>query len=189
MKYSEIRDQIKTGDVFSCCGKRSWFSKAITIFQGGSEITHSALAIWTDFPGVENGRLCIYESMEPGGVRLTPLSIALESYAKEGGHIYWQPLIDSNINNRLVVQYALQQWTKAYASIYQIALIVSPWLRLLRKLRGGNWDTDKNRFICSELVISSLAAGGYDHQKEKAFTTPDEVSNLRCLGPKILIEV
>lgn len=173
-------NKVKTGDIFTCAG-RGWVSWFIKIWTG-SPITHTGIAIWADF-GYEGKVLCILEPHMFKGVALNPVKLVLErDYPK--GYMYWQAnLLDGNVT----AKYAMQQWRHDYASPWQFLVLGSRVARWVRSLMGRSYDTDADRFMCSELVARSLIEAGFPWHKEPSVTTPAEVSGFSCLGPPITV--
>lgn len=171
--YKEMREQIKTGDVLTFRGK--WFSSKLIRWWTKQNVSHVGFALWLRFGEETEDRLCILESMEPGGIRILPLSIVFNNY----GIMYWQKLI--GLDGHEVIGWALQQWGKPYASWLQFLSIISPRIRKLREKLGFAEKVGEERFHCSELVTRALEFGGYEHNKEPAFTTPGDVQIFPCL--------
>lgn len=180
MQYRFARRLISTGDVFTCRGM--WpFSRSIRWWTG-DDVSHAGIAIWGRFAHENRERLFMFEAMEGYGVQLIPLSTALERYWSTGGAVFWHPL-SATFDGGAVANFALQNWTQAYASRYQFILGISPRLRWLRRLRGAK--TDLSGWHCSELVTRSVIAAGYKHEKPPEFTTPGDVGRLMCFRQRL----
>jgi hypothetical protein len=166
---------IKNGDVLAFSGK--WFFSKLIQFWTKDKISHVGLAIWISIEGTDI--LCVLEAMEGKGVRIVPLS----SYflGKKPPDIYWCPINENQIDRQKVIAFALKNWNREYANIYQFILFMSPRLQWLRRLLGKSLDTDYERWHCSELITNALVEGGYPCDKVPALVSPGDVSRFSCL--------
>jgi hypothetical protein len=198
MRYQEARDQIQTGDLLTFGGGDGFFSKLIS-FWGGvkslvwkgrwrpDRITHVGMAIWVTVAADKEPKLCVLEPRAFQGVRLVPLSHVLCKGKKQHYRVYWQPII-SEISKIDAADYAMRHWAKAYASVWQFVVIAFSAVQWCLKAFGWNLDLSADRFHCSELATRSLMSAGYHHLKNPAMTTPQMVSEFRCLGHPTLLE-
>ena len=180
MKYTAARDLIQDGDVLAFRGTRL-FSRLIKLWTR-SRVSHVGIACWM------HGRLTVVEALEPGGVRVYPLS----RYVGRGCEVDWyqvdQPATDVMTHGALdrqeIVAFALSKWGLRYASPWQF-LRSWGWLsRMIAERRGLPADTNPERFFCSELALDALRAGGYQgegYEKPAAETSPADVIELPCL--------
>ena len=180
MKYEFTREHIRDGDVLAFRGNRL-FSRLIKLWTS-SRVSHVGLACWM------HGRLTVVEALEPGGVRVYPLS----RYIQRGHDVDWyamdQPTDDvldhGSIDRDCVVAFALSKWGLRYASPWQFLRswgFVSRWVA---KKRGLAADTNTERFFCSELALAAFREGGYRGEgfdKSPAETSPADVIELPCL--------
>ncbi len=182
MNYLAVRQNIKTGDILSCCGT-AWYSKLIQRFTG-SEITHTGIAIWVKFPqDILPDRLCILEAHLLKGVQLQLLSNALTSdYWKNGGKVYWQSLCDPSISGDAVASFALNNWSKDYMKLRHFA--IAGFYRYM------DWSPRiaDDRVHCSQLVTKALKQAGFTYEKNPSITTPGDVSRFDCLSSKISLD-
>ena len=180
MKYAAARDLIQDGDVLAFRGTRL-FSRLIKLWTR-SRVSHVGVACWM------HGRLTVIEALEPGGVRVYPLS----RYVSRGHDVDWyqvnQPTTDvlshGALDRQKIVSFALSKWGLRYASPWQF---FRSWGWLSRKIaerRGLPADTNPERFFCSELALDALRAGGYQgvgYDKPSAETSPADVIELPCV--------
>lgn len=169
MLYSEVRDDIKNGDLLAFRGT-ALFSRLIKAWTH-SRTSHVGIACWM------HGRLTVIEAMEGVGVRVYPMSMRL-------GKVDWYELLpEYRVDRRKSVEYALDQWGKRYASPWQF---VRSWGKLTAwaaSRRGLDPDTNEDRFFCSELVMCALQAGGYrgeGYTKSASQTDPGDCVELPC---------
>lgn len=175
---NSVISQIKTGDILTCAGK-GWVSTFIRLWTG-SPITHTGIAIWADF-GYKGKVLCILEPHMFKGVALNPLKLVLErDYPK--GNMYWQA---NTLDGLVTAEFAMSQWRHDYANPWQFIVLGSRVARWLRHMLGKSIDTDKDRYMCSELVTRSLIEAGFPWEKDPSITTPAEVSQFECLGKPV----
>lgn len=173
MDYSKARSLMRSGDVLLFEG-RAWYSWIIKI-RTSSRISHAGFVIRL------GGRLCCLEALEGQGVRLYPLTV----YLAAGHKIRWHRLNAkrNGIDRRKVVEHALAQWGKRYATPLQFIRswgYLGRWLGDLFRLPV---DVDRDRMFCSELVLDSLQAGGYHPPEgmQPASTSPGDLVFLPCL--------
>lgn len=186
MNYKDVRNLIKTGDIFSCSGT-AMYSKLIKAWTH-DEITHTGIAVWVRFPQDEiPDRLCILQAHIFKGVQLGLLSNVLTNdYWKYNGKVYWQKL--NNINGDNVASFALANWSKAYPSLYQFVIAGSKLVQAIRTATGRSLNINPEKFHCSELATRALIDAGFYYAYDPAVTTPSDVSKFSCLGPKVLLE-
>ena len=186
MRYSAVKDLVRTGDVLAFRG--TWLFSRLIRWYSRQPVSHVGLAVWLRIGEETEDRLCVLEAMEGYGVRLLPLAHALGDYWTHGGAAWWCPLRDL-YDGEEGVGYALAQWGGEYASPYQFAVLMSPTLQRLRHLLGRpDHVGGPDRFHCSELVSRSLAFAGASIPKPACYMTPGDVICLPALRPGILIE-
>ncbi len=181
MNYEEAKKYIKDGDVLTFAG--SWRMSRLIRFWTGQKVSHVGIAIWLRFGQETEDRLCVLESMEPGGVRIIPLSMAL----KESNAVYWQKLDSALVDAHEALGWAIQQWGGKYASWLQFLSFISPRFRKLREWRGFPAKVGSG-YHCSELIAEALKFGGYKPPKDPALVTPGDIWDFKCLGEPVLIE-
>lgn len=179
MNYKETRQRIKTGDTL--LGAGNWpVSRLVRLFTG-QQFSHVGIAIWLQI--ANRPRLCMFESMEGRDVRIVPLyKTLITQYWKNGGKMWYAPIIEPTIDGDKVADFYLQHWGDLYANKYQFLVGMSGLIRLIRQFRGANIDTDENKWHCSEIAIRALMAQGYKHEKDPSITTPGDVALASCLG-------
>lgn len=182
MKYSKARGAIKTGDVLAFRGH--WLISKLICWWSGSDVSHVGLAVWLKFDYDKDETLCLIEAMDGLGVRITPLSQALEKYWEHGGKAYWLQT-DSHVAFN-AVKFAQEHWDESYVSLYQILLAASPKLQFLRGWRGAGSNLDG--WHCSELVTRSLMTVGHEPTKLPEYTTPGDVMRFACLRNRVELE-
>lgn len=168
-------DYIKTGDVLAFRSNSFW-SRLIRL-RTFSRVSHVGFAVRVC------GRLCVIEAVEWYAIRVWPLSRYLEDPKYVVEHY---ELLDKKfrINRELVVDAAWGLWGSRYASPLQFFRswgLLTHWLAT--KL-GIPVDTDKDRYHCSETILSCLIAGGYvgeGFDKDPAETSPGDIVHLPCL--------
>jgi hypothetical protein len=182
VKYSEAKKFIRDGDVLTFAG-HWWISRAIRWFTG-QPVSHVGFAIWLRFGLETEDRLCVLESMEPGGIRVVPLSLTMG----ESDATYWQKMKWEVVNGNEAIGWALRQWGGRYASWLQFLSFVSPRFRWFRELVGlppkigDGWH-------CSGLVAQALRFGGFEPPKDPSLVTPGDLWDFTCLEPPVPLEL
>lgn len=133
MKYVDVRNEIKTGDVLAFTHKswKSWYDFKVQLvrFFTQSEYSHVGMA-W-----VANGRVFVMESVT-GGVRIVPLSKFLPAY-----HLNMSELTQDQIEKAFsVMGEPYSQW-EAVKSFF------------------GNIDDKDGKWECAEFVA---VVGNFD---------------------------
>lgn len=164
LRYAEY---VQDGDLISFHG--DWLvSKAIQYWTQ-SQISHVGICIrMHNIP-------CVLESIEGTGIRIVPIKHCIDTYTCP---IYWQPLKQNNIDKAVFIKFLLSKWGKAYPSLYQFLVIMSPTIQRVRKCLGKSLDVDRKAWHCSEFIAQGLLHAGYTFDKCCALVTPDEISKL-----------
>ena len=136
MKYLDIRDQIKSGDVLAWTHRKwgSWYDFQVQMVRFGtqSEYCHVGVAY------VVGGRVFVLESVG-AGVRMFPLSLELP--------FYWMP---TGVNwNETVLEAAMSKMGQKYSKLDGIK---SLW----RKIKPGTDD----QWQCAEYARFILQSAG-----------------------------
>lgn len=181
MKYEEAKKFIKDGDVLTFAG--SWLVSRLIRWWTGQPVSHVGIALWLRFGEETEDRLCVFESMEPGGVRIIPISLAMET----SDAVYWQKLDGSQVNPHEAIGWALQQWGGKYASWLQFLSFVSPGFRRLREIVGLPARIGDG-YHCSGLVAQALMFGGFSLPKDPALVTPGDFHRFDCLSAPTILE-
>lgn len=183
MRYADVRDHIRTGDVLLCRGT-ACYSRVIQRWTK-SRYSHVGLALRIAVHGID--RVCIIEAMEGSGVRVQLLS----DYLARGYAVDWFALDDASINRDVVAQWAVERWGKQYASPRQLlrSFVTAPalgWLGIPTKI-------DAYRWFCSWFAAEALRAGGWnplpDDVVAPELASPGDVAFFPCLrrrGPLTL---
>jgi hypothetical protein len=174
MTFKELLKRAKTGDVISYRGSgvAAWLVRWWT----RTDVAHVGFAIWLRFGTETEDRLCLLHSHPLGGINIVPVSETL------GGRVYHQATKE---RGEEAVGYALSQWGKRYASPWQFALMLSPWLREKWQVLGFDLRSD-GKLHCSQLVAEALefAMPGHIQPKPSAEMTPIDIVRLTVLGPR-----
>lgn len=181
MKYSEFRNVVKDGDVITFAGNW-WMSRAIRFFTG-QPVSHVGFAMWLRFGYETEDRLCVLESLEPGGIRVVPMVLAMN----DSTHVYWQRARQDHVRPGEALGWAIQQWGGKYASWFQFLSFISPRFRWFRSWFFKNPKIGHG-YHCSELVATALEFGGWKPTKPPCLTTPGDIWMFSCLEPAIMIE-
>lgn len=183
MKYSQLREFIKTGDVLAFSGT-AIYSKIIQCWTS-SPISHVGLALWLKFPYDEQpNRLCVLEAHWGKGVQIHLLKGVLEKeyWSREGKAFLYPTELDGDE----VASNALKYWSEAYANPLQFIIAGSTVLQALKGHK--NLDTDKAKQHCSELVCRAMVEAGGLYDKNPAVASPADVVQMDCLGNPTVIE-
>ncbi len=173
MTFEELKLKAKTGDVISFRGN-SLLSTLLKIYTGEA-ISHIGFVVWLRFGKETADRLCVFHAHPFGGVMVSPLADML------GSGVIWQA---TKLNGDESVGYALEQWGRRYASMFQFLLMTWPWLKAKWESFGLSAKQD-NRFHCSQLVSESLQFAHGELPKSAAEMTPGDVMKLSCLEAPI----
>ena len=105
MKYNEIRDRIRSGDLLAFA-RNSWTSSVIRIFTR-STYSHVGVA-W-----VTGGRVFILESVGHGGTRIFPLSLSGDFYLLPL-RAPWTPSVEEFALENVGIRYSVLDAILAY---------------------------------------------------------------------------
>jgi uncharacterized protein YycO len=179
MEYSLVRDGLRNGDVLAFrYDPKSFFSQLIS-FRTRSRISHVGILVrFYD-------RLCVVEALEGRGVRVFPVSTLL----KQGRTLVWyQTTLPVNLNRFAICNAALSHWGQRYASPWQFVRsfgLLTRWICDRLKIKR---DTNKERFFCSEFVVTCLQEAGIDIDADPATMSPGDVIELPCLIQRGVLE-
>jgi hypothetical protein len=127
----------------------------------------------------------MFEAMEGRDVRIVPADYAIEhDYWAKGGDIFWQKIVDPEINGTKVWDFCYSHWGDGYANKYQFVVYMSWLLKYIRAKRGKSMDTNDTKWHCSELVSRGFEEQGCELPKIPALMSPGDVSRLKCLGAR-----
>lgn len=171
MTYDQARREIRTGDLLAFHGTSLW-SRIIRL-RTSSRVTHVGFAYWF------GERLCVWESKERIGVRLSPVSVYLRQHPT--ARVDWYSLVDRDVSRPALVDFARQHWCAAYAPWWQF---VRSWGLLASRLAdrlGLGDDVAPDRWHCSEFVMQALREAGYRGPGYVAARTqPGDLIELPC---------
>lgn len=177
MDYAHVRSEIATGDLLLFRGRHP-ISRVIQ-WRTKSVFSHVGIAVWVQIENTK--RLGVLEAKEGWGVRLYPLSQCLEI----GDHVDWFRVVDSSIDSTVAAGWAMEQWGKQYASLWQFIRSFGLFglsKRLLDALRIPT-KVDHDRWFCSCFAAQFLLAGGWhpDEDVDPSLTPPGDVALFPCL--------
>jgi hypothetical protein len=205
-KYNQIRDSVRTGDVFAFSGKGNT-SNLIKHFTF-SKYSHVGMALWiTPMHSLVN-RLFIIESTTLNnvpdldgefrrGVQMVPLAQRLEGY---DGQCWWVPIkvpiLDDDEKAKLT-SWLFQKYSSHidYDTAQAIAAGIDPekWIpgtRWIGKLFGRwtNAHEDLRKMFCSELVTKALQEiNRVPADINPSEQTPADVLQFPCLDTPVQI--
>ena len=183
MLYNDARQLIKNGDILACTGNEL-FSKAIKFFTK-SKYSHVGIAFWLKTIEGFDYRLFILEAVDGAGVRIYPLSEALNEYGSGNIDLYKLKNLDGN----LVLSYALDKIGKDYVTFWQLFLIVSKITKYIRRLWDKDDETKENKYHCSKLVFNSLIHAGYKYDKLSILINPNDIIKFTCFEDPIKLKI
>ena len=167
LRYSEVRAQVRSGDILLFRG-RALLSRIIRKITR-SPYSHAGILAWW------NERLMVLEATGPG-VIARPLSRVVKLY--DGKVELWTT--DSKLDREAVIRTAKKELGKHYAS--------TALFRILRKIVVGikrqpdPWRPPE-KFVCSQFVSYAWRAGGIDLTDDEPdeFTTPGHIAAAKAL--------
>lgn len=166
--------RVRDGDVLAFKSKGFW-SAAIRL-RTESRISHVGFAIRV------RGILCALEARERQGVRIFPL----RRYAEDPSYeVDWYRLRaeEFNLQRASVIEAALEQWGKLYASPWQFVRSFGRIAEPLADYLGVPKSVNPDRFFCSEFVLQCLRRASYlgnpQYLPEQA--APGDIVELDCL--------
>jgi hypothetical protein len=203
-KYNQIRDTVRTGDVFAFSGKGNT-SNLIKNFTH-SKYSHVGMALWiTPLHSLVN-RLFIIESTTLNtlpdidgsyrrGVQIIPMAQRLEGYV---GQCWWlpikQPLLDDDEKTKLTSWLFQREASHVdYDTTQAIKAAIDPekWPRPFRWLHGllSRWTDNKEdlkKMFCSELVTKALQViNRVPPEVISSEMLPSDVVLFPCLGDPV----
>jgi hypothetical protein len=167
VKYDQVRDQIKNGDVFMYKGKG--FISSVIRWVTHSPYSHAALAVWW------NQRLMVMEAIGQG-VIVNPTSRSIRHYR---GDVEWFSCKkEISEDDRLrMVKFAQEELGKSYGRWKAILL----GIKILFEHDFEKRDRLKRekKLFCSEYVAQIYNSIGLDLKKGRSdrFTKPDDIAN------------
>lgn len=183
--HMSLPSELAAGDVVAVSGGKlhSRLIRSVT----GSPYSHVAIVVALQPGSTGHSIWYVCEAMEPGGVRLLPLLSYLRDCRERGTPVAWYRIRPhAEVDRVKVVDFALAQIGKRYANLRQFRLSWGCITRGVRRLLGMRYryDTDPERWFCSELVAASLHAGGarLPSARIAAEMSPADVLRLPCLA-------
>jgi hypothetical protein len=179
LRYEEVRDQIRNGDVFMYKGKAIFSS--IIRWVTRSPYSHAGMAVWW------NERLMVMEA-KGNGVVASPFSRSIGHYR---GEVEWFSCVKeiSDEDRLKMVIFAQEELGKSYGR----------WKAILLGIRTlFEWDLDKrdrmrleNKLFCSEYVARIYNSIGLDLKRKRSdrFMKPVDIANSSLLERKGKIKI
>lgn len=175
-------DKVQNGDVLLFEGRGLY--SAVIRARTRSTITHAGIAVVYQAPiGIDykvRRRILVIEAHADGGVDVNSIE-----QSRKGSRRIWHYGLDESIDRDAVVAHALDQCGDAYAEPRQF---VRSWIlpRWIRDKLGLAPDSAVDRWHCSELVFSSLIAGGFQPSEpiDAAAVAPVDLRRLEILTHK-----
>jgi hypothetical protein len=166
VKYDQVRDQIKNGDVFMYKGKG--FISSVIRWVTHSPYSHAALAVWW------NQRLMVMEAIGQG-VIVNPTSRSIRHYR---GDVEWFSCKkEISEDDRLrMVKFAQEELGKSYGRWKAILLGIK--ILFEHDLEKRDRLKREKRLFCSEYVAQIYNFIGLDLKKGRSdrFTKPDDIA-------------
>lgn len=165
--YAQIRNQIKSGDLFFCSGNY-WISKQIAGFTN-SPWSHIGIIIV--MPEID--RVLLLESVEDMGVRIVPLSKYLNNYEHNTGY-----------DGELLIASDSRVNSTSFTNIFSrgVDLITQPYdkdeiIKILGRIILGTGRANPNdRYICSELVYECFNTARLHYTyNNNGFISPQDI--------------
>ncbi len=166
--YSDVRDKLKTGDLF--------FSSGSYLFSGFiqqlTKSTWSHVAII--YKDEELGRVLVLEAEPFIGIRLVPLSKYLKNY-KDDDRPYKGQIVLSRLNIPIEkhdlnngISFGLDELSRPYDNFEIIRIMIRILFRISKR--------SKNRsYICSELVKDVLDKANVNIDYFDTYVSPDTI--------------
>jgi len=172
--YSEVRPQIKNGDVIMYTGKK-FFARLIS-WLTRSPYSHAGIAVWW------NQRLMVMEAVMKG-VRLAPLS---RNIYEHKGKVEWftcKQEISEEDRLKMVI-FAQEELGKSYARWK--AVLFGLKVLFKRDLSEQDELRTENELFCSQYVAQIYNSVGLDLKKnrEDRFMSPGDIARSPLLGKK-----
>ena len=180
VKYKEIRDKMKPGDIVAFSGKGG-FSDIIK-WSTKSVVSHVGIIL--------QSKLLINEEPQPGkfnqiiestvldefsGVMISRLSERLDTYK---GEIWWLPLSNESrkkLNLKKFFDFLLHQNRKKFDAPQSVTAVLDVLDDVPVIGRATHNKEDFSRFFCSELAAAGLEAGGVIKSLNASEVTPIDV--------------
>jgi hypothetical protein len=166
--YEDIRDQLKTGDLFF--GSGSYFFSGLIQRMTKSTWSHVAI-IYKD---EALGRVLVLEAEPFVGVRMIPLSKYLNDYKGKRKPYKGQialahlsiPLSTEDLNNG--ISFGLDELTRPYDNIEILRIMIRIYFKITRR-------TNNRAYICSEFVRDILSESKVEMPYFDTYISPDNV--------------
>jgi len=179
LRYDEVRDQIRNGDVFMYKGKAIFSS--IIRWVTRSPYSHAGMAAWW------NERLMVMEA-KGNGVVASPFSRSIGHYK---GGVEWLTCVKeiSDEDRLRMVVFAQEELGKSYGRWKAILLGIK--ILLERDLDRRDRLRAENKLFCSEYVARIYNSIGLDLKKQTSdrFMKPVDIANSPLLEKKGKIKI
>ncbi len=177
--YSDIRSQIKDGDVLLYEGYT--LPSRIIRWATRSRYTHAGVAVWW------NDRLMVLEAVGRG-VSVTSLSANLRHYR---GHVQWFTTIEpvAQDKRREMIRFAQQELGKGYA-LWK-SLVLGLFILFRRGVDKRDRLRRENKLYCSWYVARIYNAVGLDLKKgvSDRFMTPEDIARSPLLVRRGVLKI
>lgn len=166
--YDEIRDELKTGDLFFSSGGYLFSG----IIQRLTKSTWSHVAVI--YKDEELGRVLVLEAEPFYGIRLIPLSKYLKDYKGKRkpykGQIVIAKLVEElprkNLNQG--ISFGLDELTRPYDNYEIIRIMIRIFFKITKRAKNRN-------YICSEFVRDVLAESNVEMPYYDTYISPDNI--------------
>lgn len=176
LKYDEIREQIKNGDILLHKGKglfRSGFVATLVQWVTRSAYSHATIAAWW------NKKLMVMEAIG-NGVIADPLSLSLKRYHAT---VEWYTCkeILSDEKRLEMIRYAQGELGKGFAVLLAFWFMIK--LLFIGKFSKSDRFHREHRYFCSEFVSNVYTRAGLDLKEGRSdrYMSPDDIAQSNLL--------
>ncbi len=159
--YSEVRNQIKDGDILLYKGKGIFTSGLVpTLVQWVTRSTyaHAGVAAWW------NNRLMVIEAIG-SGVIANPISLSLKRYKATVEWFQYREEISDDVR-RNMVKIAQEDLSKHYAIWRTVWFAIK--ILFVQKFEERDEIREENKYFCSQFVAHVYTSAGLDLKKLRA---------------------
>jgi len=179
MKYEDLRDKMKIGDMLAFSGKG--FISEIIKKVTGSNISHVGAVLYSYVAGQRLVQVIESTSLGDGfsGVKINRLSDHVRDY---DGKIFWHPLTSfsrDSFKEELYTRFMLNMKGRKYDTIQAV-------LSALDFIPDTSEDLDK--LFCSELISEAYERAGIIHQVNASEMTPADVVNFNIFEEPVRVK-
>lgn len=179
VKYNEVRNQIKDGDILLYKGKGIFTSglvPSIVQWVTRSPYAHAGIAAWW------NNRLMVIEAIG-SGVIANPISLSLKRYKATVEWFQYEEEI-SDDERRNIVRHAQEELGKGYAIWRTVWFAIN--ILFIRNFEERDKRREENKYFCSQFVAHVYSSAGLDLKKNRADgeMAPMDIAQSRLLVKK-----